>query len=208
MRGLSAGVLLFLVSAGFSLASGAAEGGDKVSPFAGDIGNALWTLIIFVVVLVVLGKFAWGPILDSLQKRERYIRESLEQAKHDRESAEARLAETNHKLNTARQEATAIVEEGRRDAEVLKRQLENTTKTEAAAILDRAKKEIAIAKETAVKEIYSLSAKVATELAGRLVEKELDARHHERLIERSIAELKKDYASPAAPIQAGAGSKN
>ncbi len=72
-------------------------------------------------MLFVLGKFAWGPILSGLQARENFIRESLETAKRDRDEAEARLREYEERLATARAEATAIVDEGRRDAEVVKR---------------------------------------------------------------------------------------
>src|SRR5436305_443733 len=101
----------------------AEEGGEAPSLFAGDLGNSVWTLLIFVIVLIVLGKFAWGPILNTLQTRESFIREALEKAKHDRESAEARLKEYEQKLAAARAGATAIVEEGRRDADVVKRRV-------------------------------------------------------------------------------------
>src|SRR5215213_1566620 len=89
------------------------------NPFAGDIGNALWTLVIFGLVVVVLGKFAWGPLLRGLQAREEFIRESLEKARIERETAEIRLREYEERLATARAEATAIVEEGRRDADAV-----------------------------------------------------------------------------------------
>src|SRR5258705_423217 len=95
------------------------EGGVAPSLFAGDLGNSLGTRLIFVVVLLVLGKFAWGPILKSLQARESFILESLEKAKGERETAELRRREYEDRLSQARTEATAIVDEGRRDAEVL-----------------------------------------------------------------------------------------
>ena len=78
-----------------------AEGGEGPSLFTGDLGNILWSLVTFVVVLIVLGKFAWGPILGALQKREDFIRSSLELAKKDREDAEARLREYEEKLQAA-----------------------------------------------------------------------------------------------------------
>jgi F-type H+-transporting ATPase subunit b len=171
-----------------ALASG--EGGAS-NPFAGDIGNALWTLIIFGCVVVVLGKFAWGPILSALQKREEFIRDSLAQAKKDREDAERQMKEYTEKLVSARAEATAIVDEGRRDAEALKHKIEDIAKGEAQASLDRAKREIEIAKDTAVKELYGLSAKLATDVASKIIRKELNAAEHERLVEESIAELEK-----------------
>ena len=167
----------------------ASETGEAPSPFAGDIGNALWTLIIFALVVFILGKFAWGPILGVFQKREEFIRESLEQARKDREAAEATLKEYTEKLHAAKLEATAIVDEGRRDAEAVKRKVEEEAKSEADAIIARARREIGIATDTAVKELYDLTGKLATDVAARIIRKELDPREHERLIAESVEEL-------------------
>jgi F-type H+-transporting ATPase subunit b len=182
--------LVSFVPPAAALASAGEEGG-KANPFAGDIGNALWTMVIFVIVLVVLGKFAWGPILAALQKREDFIRDSLAQAKQDRQEAERKLKEYTTQIEAARTEASAIVDEGRRDAEVLKRKLEEVAKAEAQATIERAKREIGIAKETAVKELYGLSGKLATEVASRIIRKELNPKEHERLIAEAIDDLEK-----------------
>jgi F-type H+-transporting ATPase subunit b len=167
----------------------AAEGSPEPAPslFAGDLGNSAWTLLIFVIVLVVLGKFAWGPILSTLQSRENFIRQALESAKHDREAAEARLKEYEQKLAASRGEATAIVEEGRRDAEVVKRRIEAAAKEETDKMIERAKREIQIATDTAVKELYTRSAKLATQLAAQVIGRELSPQDHERLISQAIA---------------------
>lgn len=169
----------------------ASEGGEQPNLFTGDLGNVFWSLATFLVVLGVLGKFAWKPILGALQKREDFIRDSLAHAKRDREESERKLKEYTDKIVTARSEATAIVEEGRRDAEALKRKLEEDAKAEAKAILERSRREIQIATDTAVKELYSLSAKLATDVAGKIIRKELNAKEHERLIAESIEELAK-----------------
>lgn len=161
-----------------------------VSPFAGDVGNALWTLVIFVVVLVVLGKFAWGPILGALQKREDFIRESLDKAKRDRDEAEARLKEYADRLAQARAEASALVDEGRRDADAVKRRIEEEARQEAEKIVARGKREIEIATDTALQEIYSLASRLTTEVASKVVGRELTPQDHERLIAESIAGLK------------------
>src|ERR1700745_3130842 len=95
----------------------AAEEAATLSPFAGNVGNALWTLVIFVIVVVVLGKFAWGPVLGLLQQREEFIHRALADAKRDRDEAETRLKEYAAKLQAAHAEAAAIVDEARRDAE-------------------------------------------------------------------------------------------
>ncbi len=167
----------------------AAEGGEGPNLFTGDLGNVFWSLLTFVLVLVVLGKFAWKPILGALQKREDFIRESLVQAKRDRDEAERRLKEYSEKIVAARAEATAIVDEGRRDGDALRQKLEEDGKVEAKAIMDRARREIQIATDTAVKELYSLSAKLATDVAAKIIRKELNPREHERLIEESLGEL-------------------
>lgn len=178
-------VLLLPLLAGAAVAS---EGGEN-NLFAGDMGNAIWTLVIFVLVVVVLGKFAWGPLLGTLQQRERFIRESLEKAKADREAAEARLQEYTEKLHQARSEASAIVEEGRRDAEVVRRKIEEESRETAEKMLERAKREIDLAKQSAIKDVYAAGARFATEAASRIVGRELRPEDHARLIAESIDKL-------------------
>lgn len=165
------------------------EGGEKTSLFTGDLGNIFWSLVTFFAVLFVLGKFAWKPILGALQQREEFIRSSLEQAKQDREAAESSLKGYEAKLASARQEATEIVAEGRRDAEAVKRKIEQDAKESTAAMLERAKREIGIATDTAIKELYEVTGTLATNIASRIISKELDASDHERLIAESIREL-------------------
>jgi F-type H+-transporting ATPase subunit b len=165
----------------------AAEGAEaKPSLLSGDVGNIVWTVLIFVLVLVILGKFAWGPILKNLQARESFIHDALARAKRDRDEAEARLREYEERLATARAEATAIVDEGRRDAEVVKRRIEEAAKVEADKMVDRARREIHLATVTATRELYDLSAKLATDLAARVLGREITAKDHERLISEAI----------------------
>ena len=106
-----------------------ASGG--ANPFAGDFGSALWTVLVFLLLLFVLGKFAWGPILAGLQGREQYIRDSLEEARQNRLQSEARLAEYETRLAGARDEAEAMIAEARRDAAALRQREETRAKEEA-----------------------------------------------------------------------------
>ncbi len=116
VKNLLGGALVGLLATPLVASEAAAAGGG--GPFSGDVGTALWTLVIFALVVLVLGKYAWSPLLSGLQARERFIGEALESAGRDREAAEARLKEYEQKLAKARDEATAIVDEARRDAEV------------------------------------------------------------------------------------------
>lgn len=162
------------------------EGGGENNIFAGDVGNMIWTLVIFLLVVLVLGKFAWGPILNTLQARESFIHEALATAKRDRDEAEARLRQYEERLAQARAEASAIVDEGRRDAAAVKHRIEEDARAEAEKMIERARREIQIATETATKELYQLSARLATEMAGKVIGRELTPQDHERLIAESL----------------------
>jgi F-type H+-transporting ATPase subunit b len=170
-------------------AAAAPEAEGTPSLFAGDVGNMVWTLVIFLAVVFVLGRYAWGPMLKGLQAREAFIRKELEEARTDRQAAEARLAEYEERLAAARAEATAIVEEGRRDSEVVKARIEEDAREEAEKMIERARREIGIAKETALKELYVTAGRLATDVASRIIRKELSPADHERLIAESIARL-------------------
>jgi len=183
-----------ILSAGLqpSLLVAASEGGHgeaEVSLFAGDLGNAFWTLLIFLLVLGVLAKFAWGPVLKGLQKREAFIRDSLLSAKQQNEQAQRQLAEYTEKLNKAREEATAIVEEGRRDAEEVRKRIVAEAKAEAEAAVRRAKKDIELARDAAVKQLHDQTILLATSIAGKIVRQELKPQDHARLMDEALQEM-------------------
>lgn len=182
--------LLVLTLPAVAAAAAPAEGEASSSLFAGDLGNAIWTLAIFLGLLFVLGRFAWGPILDALQGREDFIRDSLAKAKADRDAAEAKLAQYQGILAQARAEATALVDEGRRDADVLRVKIEDKAKAEAEQIIARARREIDLAKDTAKKELYAVSGELATRIASKIVRRELTGADQQRLIDESISEMK------------------
>lgn len=181
--------LLFVGGLLPALAEEAHGEGGSVNPFSGDVGNAIWTVLIFGLVLFVLGKYAWGPILSGLQARESFIREALEKADRDRKESAAKLQEYVDKINASRAEASAIVEEGKRDADALKRKIEEDAKAEAMAIIARGKREIEIATDTAIKDLYARSTQLATEIASGILGREIQAKDHEALVADTIARL-------------------
>lgn len=191
MRAVSAFVLsLLLAGAVWAGEPGAGHGGGGgISPFAGDIGNALWTLVVFFILLWVLKKYAWGPILSGLQGREQFIREALESAKSERDEAEKRHAEYEAKLAAAREEVDAIMDEARRDAEALRLREEERAREEAEKTIARARREIEIASETAVKDLYVRATRLATAAATAVLKREIRPEDHERLVAESIEAL-------------------
>jgi F-type H+-transporting ATPase subunit b len=166
-----------------------------VSPFAGDVGTAIWTLVIFLLVVLVLGKFAWNPVLKALQGREDFIRDALAKAKEDREAAEARLAEYTQKVEGAQREAQAIVDRARTDGTAVKTRLEEEARREAERLVERAREEIGIAKNAAIRDLYALSGNLAIDVASRILRRELDASSHQTLIDEALRELEQKSSS-------------
>jgi len=181
-------LFLLAVLATMALPALAAEGAGEAPPnlLSGNVGNVIWTLLIFGLVLAVLAKYAWGPILSTLQARESFIHEALAKAKRDRDEAEARLKQYEERLAGARAEASAIVEEGRRDADVVRHRIEAVAKAEADKMVERARREIHLATVTATRELYELSARLATSMAEHVLRRELTPEDHERLISDAI----------------------
>lgn len=161
-----------------------AEGSGGV--FSGNIGNALWTVLIFLALLFVLGRYAWGPLLQGLQGREQFIRDSLEQARTERDEAHALLAQYESKLAEARGEVEAILDEARRDAGVVRQREEERAKDEAEKIIARARREIDIATETAVKDLYAKSSRLSVVVAEKILRRELKPEDHARLIDDAV----------------------
>lgn len=190
-------LVVALLSAGPLLAAPQehGEGAGEPSIFAGDVGNALWTVVIFVVLLWVLGKYAWGPILDGLQGREQFIRESLEQAKRERDEAHQLLEKYDAKLASARQEVDEILDEARRDAQALREREEQKAREEAERMIERARREIDLATETAVKRLYGQASRLSVEVAGRILRRELKPEDHDRLIDDAVSSFERREAN-------------
>lgn len=161
-----------------------AEGSGNV--FAGNLGNAIWTLVIFLALLYVLGKFAWGPLLQGLQGREQFIRESLQQAKTERDEAHALLEKYEARLAEARGEVEEILDEARRDASVVRQREDQKAREEAEKMIARAKREIDIATETAVKDLYARASRLSVEVARKILQRELQPEDHARLIDDAV----------------------
>ncbi|MEW6198788.1 MAG: F0F1 ATP synthase subunit B [Planctomycetota bacterium] len=178
-------LLLGVLAAGVP-ALAAADHGDETNIFNADIGNFVFTLIIFGALIFILGRFAWKPLLNVLNEREKLLRESLERAQQQRREAEKLLADYQAQLAKARDEATAIVAEGRRDAEVLRRKLHEQARQEADEVLARARREIQLATDSARKLLHDEVADLAVQVAGRVLRKELSPADHRALVAESL----------------------
>ncbi|NLX20168.1 MAG: F0F1 ATP synthase subunit B [Phycisphaerae bacterium] len=154
-----------------------------------DLWQAGYTIAVFVVLLLILSRLAFRPIIEGIHKRERFIRNSFEAAQRDRKEAEARLKEYEGRLLAAHDEASKIVEESRRDAEVMRRRIEEEARRNSEYLIDRAKREIGIARDTALKVLYDHSADLAVSLAMSALKRQLSPEDHQRLMLDALREL-------------------
>ena len=172
-----------------SLTASAQEHEVSLSPFAGNVGNAVWTLVIFVLVVVLLGKFAWGPVLALLQQREEFIHKSLSDAKRDRDEAEARLKEYAAKLQSAQREAIGIVEEARRDAERLREELRERARTEADTLIKNAERQVQLETSRAIQQIRKEAVDLSVAIASKLLQRNISKDDNERLIDEALRQI-------------------
>jgi F-type H+-transporting ATPase subunit b len=179
------------LSAAFLLAAlpaGAQESGG-LNPFSGDVGNAFWTLAIFVLVVVVLGKFAWGPLLRLLQEREEFIHKALDDARRDRDDAESRLRAVADQLQAARAEAGQIVDKARRDAERLGEELRQRAREQADTILQNADRRIQQETDRALQQIRHEAVDLSVAIASKLIQRNLSKEDNQRLIDEALADV-------------------
>ena len=157
----------------------------SLSNFQRDL--ALWTAIVFFCLLAILTKFAWGPLAAALDRRERGIADQIADAEAANQKAKDILAEYEQKLADAKNDVRGIVEQGRRDAEKLSRELLDKAKEEVAAEHARGVKQIEVAADAAVKSLADQSAAMAVELAGKIVHAKLNPADHAKLIEQAVS---------------------
>lgn len=167
---------------------------NPLAPSAWKLDLALWTAAVFLCLLIVLAKFAWKPLMAGLDKREHGIADQIAQAEAANQQAKQLLADYERKLTDAKDEVRGIVEQGRRDAEKLGKELLDKAKEDARGEQARAAKQIEDAAAAAVSDLANRSAAMAVELAGKIVGAKLKPADHTRLIEEAVQGFVADKA--------------
>jgi len=152
-------------------------------------GLTLWTAITFVLLVIVLGRFAWGPIIRMLDERERTIRDAIDQAKKERAEAERMLAEQTAALSAAQREAAALAQRSRQEVEVLRAQLTERARKEADELVAASRRLIQEEKSKALAELRGEVADIAIAAAERLIKSSLDEKAQRALVEDYLAKL-------------------
>jgi len=152
-------------------------------------GLTLWTAITFLVLLAVLYRFAWGPIVKMLDDRTRTIHEAIDAAKKERAEAERMLAEQKESLARATREAAELAKRNQQEVETLRQELTARARKEADELVASARKQIIEEKSKAVSELRGMAADLAIDAASRLVKASLDEKTQRALVEDYLKQL-------------------
>lgn len=169
-----------------------AEGAAHEAPslFSVEPGLLIWTIITFLVVLTVLRLTAWGPMMKALAERENRISGAIAEADRIKSEAQSLLARYETLLDKAKDEARGILDEARKDGIALRDGIRDKAQQEAEEFKTRAHREIELAKDGAVRELWDTAADLSTELATRILGRTLEGADQERLVRELIQEMR------------------
>jgi F-type H+-transporting ATPase subunit b len=152
-------------------------------------GVAIWTIVTFLLLVAILKKVAWKPIIEALNKREESIRTALEDAQRAREEAQRLIEENKRNLARAEEEVQKIIREGRETAEKIRAEILEKARKEADMMLERAKEEIERHREQAMLQLRAQVADLAIQIASKLIGETLTEQKHKKLVEKYLQEI-------------------
>lgn len=155
-----------------------------------DPGLFIWTIITFLVLLTLLAKFAWRPLLRSLEARQETIRKSLADAEKARQELERLNQESSQIIRQARVESESIIGASRADAERLRGELREKARAEADGILKNAERQIQLETARALQQIRHEAADLSVAIASKLIQRNLTKEDNEKLIEDALKQLR------------------
>ncbi len=168
------------------------EGSPMGTPY-----EAFWTILSFLVLIVVLWRFAWKPMLASLQSREDFIAKQLSDAEDTRKKADEVLADYHEKLADADMEGKGIIARHTKTAEKESRELVDLTKKELEGLRAKLKAEVAYERQEAESQFWDQAGGIVLELGKEVLGKSMQASDHDKLIDEAIVRLKEEETQQA-----------
>ena len=157
-------------------------------------GLFIWTILVFVVLLTLLKKFAWGPLLAALEERQEGIRKSLDDAAQARKELEQVQEESNRIVAKARADADAIIASGRADALKLQEELRAKARLEAEGIVKNAEREIQQQTTQSLAQIREEAVDLSLSIASKLIHRNLSKKDNETLIQDTLKQIRTPQA--------------
>jgi F-type H+-transporting ATPase subunit b len=169
----------------------AAEGENAVNIIPTDWGLQIWTVLTFLVMIALLGKLAFKPIAEALDRRGETIKKSIEDAERSRAEAKKLMEDYQKQVAQARAEANKVIEEARGLGENVRKEVVEKASAEASALLQRSQEEIQRQKEKGIQELKDTVASLSVQIASKVIEKEVNEATHRELVENLIKDLSK-----------------
>jgi F-type H+-transporting ATPase subunit b len=154
-----------------------------------DPGLFIWTIVTFLVLLGLLAKFAWGPLLQALEGRQEAIRRALDDAQQAKSELERLQRESAQIIAQARQDADAIITRSRADAEALRQELRGKARAEADGIVKNAERQIQAETARALQQIRHEAVDLSVAIASKIIQRNLTREDNERLIDDTLRNL-------------------
>ena len=154
-----------------------------------DPGLYIWTIVTFLVLLALLAKFAWRPLLEALDTRQNAIRKSLDDAQQARQDLERLNAESAQIIARSRQEADAIITQSRADGERLREEIRQKARGEADLIVKNAERQIQLETSRALEQIRHEAVELSVMIASKIIQRNLTREDNERLIDEALRQV-------------------
>ena len=152
-------------------------------------GDVIFQLIMFIILLAIIKKFAWGPLSGMMKQREEFVANEIESAEKSRQEAAKYLEEQRALLKEARTEAQELIENAKKQAEIQREDIIVSARSEAGRLKESAKLEIEQQKENAVAAIKEQVASLSVLIASKVIEKELSEKDQQKFINDYIQEV-------------------
>ncbi len=165
------------------------EPAEKQKPLDWRADLAVYSLIVFVVLMAILTTFAWGPLMGAIDAREAAIRQSIESAEETHRRAEAMLAEHARRLDAVQDEVREILAEARRDAEHTKNEIVASAQKESQLLTQRSLEEIGRARDQALDELFHSMSNSVASAAETVIGRSLSDDDRRRLVSEALNSL-------------------
>ena len=156
-----------------------------------DPGLFIWTIVTFLVLLALLAKFAWRPLLEALDTRQKAITKALDDAQKAKQELERLNAESAQIVARARVEADGIISQSRSDGERLRQEIRQKARVEADMIVKNAERQIQLETTRALEQIRHEAVDLSVMIASKIIQRNLSKEDNERLIDEALKQVER-----------------
>ena len=160
-----------------------------------DPGLYIWTILTFLILVGLLAKFAWGPLLKALESRQQSIRQALDDARQAKQELQQLHVESAKLLAQARAESAEIISRTRSDADRFRDEMKEKARIEAAGLMRNAERQIELETTRALQQIRQEAIDISINIASKLLQRNVSKEDNERLIEETFKQLETTRAA-------------